>query len=107
MAFHVPLFSLVNVFVHVLMEPDRSTVETDLSLIDIGVAHFLRLELLTESKISLPFSKDLAKLAQKAVKHSKTASQLVQHASNSNAGGMEVNDLVNTVSLVSHDVYST
>ncbi|KAM5380833.1 hypothetical protein ACJZ2D_003357 [Fusarium nematophilum] len=76
-----------------------STVETDLSLIDIGVAHFLRLELLTESKISLPFSKDLAKLAQQAVKHSKAASQLVQHAANSTAGGMEVNNLVDTASL--------
>lgn len=117
MAFHAPLFSLINVFVHVLMEPGSSTVDTDLSLIDIGVAHFLRLELSADSRISFPFPKDLAKLAQQTVQYSKTASQLVHKAATTldksssflqDTGNMETGGLskVNDLAIISTDVSS-
>ncbi|KAH9203248.1 hypothetical protein DL95DRAFT_419200 [Leptodontidium sp. 2 PMI_412] len=72
-AFHAPLFSPIKVFVHVLLEPDSPTVNTDLSLIDLGIAHFLRLDLSTDHKISFHFLRILQSLRNKL---SNTASQL-------------------------------
>ncbi|KAF4453500.1 Transcription factor [Fusarium albosuccineum] len=67
MGFHGPLYALINMFVHILEDTQRSTVHSDLNLLDIGASHFLRLEFSSESEVSHHFPKELALLARQAV----------------------------------------
>lgn len=68
------MYSLINLFIHILQHPDISTVQSDLALMDIGAAHFARLEFVTDSEVPIPFAKDIASLARTAVKYHKTLS---------------------------------
>ncbi|RSL87757.1 hypothetical protein CEP52_015423 [Fusarium oligoseptatum] len=68
--FHCPLYALINMFVHILEDTQRSTVQSNLSLLDIGVSHFLRVEFNSESEVSQQFPKEVAQLARQAVESS-------------------------------------
>lgn len=68
--FHGPLYSLINLFIHILQDTQRSTVPSDLALLEIGASHFLRLEFSTNSEMSFPFTKELAVLARSAIDYS-------------------------------------
>lgn len=69
-AFHAPMYALINLFVHILRQPNEST-QSDLNLLEIGAAHFSRLELATESEVSFPFVRDLVALARTTVTKAK------------------------------------
>ena len=69
--FHGPMYALINLFIHVLQKPGNPTAQSDLTLMEIGAAHFLRLEFATASEISFPFVKELVNMAQLAMANSK------------------------------------
>ncbi|KAH7110699.1 hypothetical protein EDB81DRAFT_926799 [Dactylonectria macrodidyma] len=73
MGFQGPLYALINMFVYILEDTQRSTVQSDLALFDIGASHFLRLEFNTESEVSFHFAKELASLARRAIDSSNTS----------------------------------
>ncbi|KAM5383740.1 hypothetical protein ACJZ2D_001729 [Fusarium nematophilum] len=70
MGFHGPLYALINMFIYILEDTKRSTVQSDLALFDIGASHFLRLEFSTDSEVSFHFAKELALLSRRAIDHS-------------------------------------
>lgn len=82
MAFHGPIWALINMFIHVLQNPSSPVVSSDLALMDIGTAHFSRLELATDSDLSFPFARDLTRLARAAVDHSRAAPKLPEYEGN-------------------------
>lgn len=72
LAFQGPMYALINLFIHILQNPELPTINSDLALMDIGAAHFARLEFATDSVVPIVFAKDVAALARTAVKNSKT-----------------------------------
>ncbi|KIW24256.1 uncharacterized protein PV07_09984 [Cladophialophora immunda] len=82
LSFFGPLCAEINLSIHHIFEaPERSTTQSDLALLDIGSAHFSRVEFSTG--LSFPFAKDMAALARNFV-------QRVKSAPTSNAGGKNV-----------------
>lgn len=79
------MYALINLFIHILQNPDLPTVQSDLALMDIGAAHFARLEFATDSEIPIAFAKEIAALARTAVKYNKALS--LQGVSNLTAYG--------------------
>ncbi|KAH7068618.1 fungal-specific transcription factor domain-containing protein [Paraphoma chrysanthemicola] len=75
-AFHGPMYALINLFIHVLRAPDLPTAQSDVTLLEIGAAHFLRLDYATASEIPCSFAKDLVSLARSTVAKSKSAPQV-------------------------------
>jgi hypothetical protein len=79
------MYALINLFIYILQRPNAHTVQSDLTLLDIGAAHFSRLEFATESECSFPFARDLVSLARDVVAKAKAAAphilpQLVDHS---------------------------
>ncbi len=66
------MYALINLFIHILQNPDLPTVQSDLALMDIGAGHFARLEFATDSEVPITFAKEIAALARAAVKYNKT-----------------------------------
>ncbi|KAH0828549.1 putative fungal specific transcription factor [Fonsecaea pedrosoi] len=73
LAFSAPIQAVIDLFIHILQAPESPTVQSDLSLLDIGAGHFARVEFATNSEISTSFVKQLASFARVAVKHAKSA----------------------------------
>lgn len=61
------MYALIILFIHILREPCGPTADSDLLLLGVGAAHFLRLEFASGSEISIPFAKDLNSLARLAM----------------------------------------
>ena len=59
----VPLYACVEVFVRLIDDPAASTWSSDFALLELGVAHFARIELYSDGKHSIPFARELAQLA--------------------------------------------
>ncbi|KID91330.1 Transcription factor, fungi, partial [Metarhizium majus ARSEF 297] len=64
---YVPHHALVNIFVHILTDPTQASVKSELALLDIGVGYAARVDLDTESYLSLPFIGEMAIMARNAV----------------------------------------
>jgi hypothetical protein len=63
MAVIVPLYACIEVFVRLIDDPTASTWSSDFALLELGVAHFARIELYSDGKCSIPFARELAQLA--------------------------------------------
>lgn len=63
LALYFPLVSIINLFIYVLKYPSLPTMQSDISLIDVAVGHFARLEF-ASSELSFPFTKEIARLAR-------------------------------------------
>ncbi|KAJ3545769.1 hypothetical protein NM208_g2356 [Fusarium decemcellulare] len=70
LAFFFPLTALIDVFIHVLQNPQESSVESDIALMRIAAGHFSYLEY-TIPEFSFPLTRDLPSLAQVAVRRSR------------------------------------
>lgn len=57
----------MNIFVHILTDPTQASVKSELALLDIGVGFAARVDLDTESYLSLPFIGEMAIMARNAV----------------------------------------
>lgn len=83
------MYSLTNLFIHVLQNPDLPTVSSDLALLDIGAGHFARLEFGTDSEVPIVFAKEIATMARAAVKrHKALAWQIPGNLSTYDASGL-------------------
>ena len=65
---------MINLFIQILQAPHLPTVESDLLILELGASHYTRLEIATDSQISTPFAKDIAKMAQEFMERAKAAS---------------------------------
>lgn len=52
--------------------PNLPSADSDLLLMELGVSHFIRLELATESQISTPFIKEIAQMARNVVERARS-----------------------------------
>jgi hypothetical protein len=77
LSFFGPIHALVNLFIYILQHPDLPRVQKDLTLLDLGAGHFAHLEFITDSEISVPFVKEMASLASKAVTRARLGSRNV------------------------------
>ncbi|KIW30214.1 uncharacterized protein PV07_05973 [Cladophialophora immunda] len=68
LSFYGPLYALINLFIQILERIKHPSLQTqsDLALMDIGAAHFSRVQFATE--VYIPFAKDIAALARTAVR---------------------------------------
>lgn len=64
MAVTLPVSASVNLFVHILTSPKLPSVPSDLALLDLCAGQMARLEIHTQSSISLPFVREAAQLAR-------------------------------------------
>lgn len=65
LSFHGPFWALVNLALHVIEYPGEATVQSDLALLDMGAAHFARVEFATGFTNNLP--RTIANLARTSV----------------------------------------
>jgi len=63
----MPIYALINLFIHILQSPQLPSVQSDLLVMDVGAGHFARMELATDFQISTPFVKDMAQMARNVV----------------------------------------
>src|SRR5690348_2448211 len=60
------MYALINLFIYILQNPRHPRVQSDLALMDVGAGHFARLQVATDSEISVDFVKEMAALAREA-----------------------------------------
>lgn len=87
LAYYTPIYALMNLFIHILQDPNQPSVESDLLLMEIGVGHFMRLELLTGFQTFTPFVKDISQMSRNAVEQARRAEKenIVHNETNFNA----------------------
>ncbi|KAH0829252.1 putative fungal specific transcription protein [Fonsecaea pedrosoi] len=78
--FLYPIVGMINLFVYILKYPTRSSVPSDLGLLQMAAGYFGYLDYATTSTKRFPFTKDIVKLAQNAT----------ERAQGSHRGGSEV-----------------
>ena len=66
MAISLPLVAVVGLFMHVLKYPQLSTVDSDISVLELGVGHFQWVDFATNSELRWPFVKRLPQWARMA-----------------------------------------
>lgn len=71
--------AFVNLFVYIIRFPKLSTIQMDLSLLDVISGYFGRLELATGAKKSFPFVRDLAQCAHAVVARSQPGLLTADH----------------------------
>lgn len=76
----MPLYASVNLFVHILQNPECTSAQSNLVLLDIAAGFFARLEFATDGNLSLPFARDIATLARQAVENHRTAANSLPDA---------------------------
>lgn len=72
LAFFGPIYAVINLFIHILQNPNSPTIQSDLLLLDIGATHFTHLQLATDSEMAIPFAKDITAFARSAVQYART-----------------------------------
>lgn len=63
-ALYTPVYSFINLFIHILRDPTASTIQSDLVLLDIAFGYFSNLEFATDLELSLPFVRELCHYAR-------------------------------------------
>ena len=82
LAYYIPIYALINLFIHILQAPGLPSVQSDALLMEIGASHFLRVELVSESQIFTPFVKDIARMARNVIERPRS----VEHDNPPNSG---------------------
>lgn len=79
------MHAFMNLFIHVLANPEVSSARSDLALLDVAAGYFGHMDFITGSILSFPFARDIAALARTVVDHALTtaAGRLVGGASGS------------------------
>ena len=70
-AFHAPMYALINLLVYILSNPTYPRLKADLAIMDIGAGHFSQLEYYTDGEVTMPFTKEIAALARVAATRAK------------------------------------
>lgn len=65
---YVQMYANTNLFIAILTEPNSESAKSDLPLLDVGAGFFARLDIDTQSVVSMSYARDLAKIARKAVR---------------------------------------
>jgi hypothetical protein len=68
LAVYYPLYAHINLFVHLLQQPQHPDSRSDLALLDVCAGHFGHMEIVTSFTVSFPFVREAAALAGKMVK---------------------------------------
>lgn len=97
------MLAVINMFIFILKYPTLKSAQSDLALLDVAAGHFGHVHLLTSSIISFPFCREVAVVADKALR--KAASKTnddVQEASHPSEPLLDsmLNRSVRTQSLV-------
>ncbi|KIW06082.1 uncharacterized protein PV09_03253 [Verruconis gallopava] len=71
LVFFYPLLGLINIFIHILKNPNLPTIASDLALMDIVAGHFAYLSYHSDSRLSFPFIEDIIRIARTVVKRAK------------------------------------
>ena len=61
------MIALINVFIYMLKNVERNTIQSDLSLLDMAAGHFARMELITAYQLSFPFAREVASIARRSI----------------------------------------
>lgn len=61
------MIALIHLFLYVLEFPTLPSARSDLALLDVAAGYFGQLDMITDSKLSFPFARDIATLASRAV----------------------------------------
>jgi hypothetical protein len=64
---HYPMHAFINLFTYIMRFPESPSVSSDLALLDSAAGSFSQMEFVTESKLSFPFTRDVAAFARKTV----------------------------------------
>lgn len=67
-AFYFPMLAVINLFIYILKDPTLEGVQSDLALLDIAAGHFANIHFLTSAQVSFTFPREIASVANKAVK---------------------------------------
>lgn len=62
------MLAVINLFVYILKNPKLTTVQSDLAHLDLTAGHFAKIHFLTSSHVSFTFPREIAGLANKAVR---------------------------------------
>ncbi|KAF2491273.1 hypothetical protein BU16DRAFT_564980 [Lophium mytilinum] len=62
--FYYPLLGMINLFIHILRFPALPTVSSDIQLMDMIAAYFGYIDFSTASRLSFPFTRDIAHWAR-------------------------------------------
>jgi hypothetical protein len=65
--FFGPIYALINLFIYILQNPHNPRIQSDLAAMDIGAGFFARLQVATDSELSVQFAKEMAVLAHKVL----------------------------------------
>ena len=67
------MLAVINLFIYILKRPTLETVGSDLALLDLAAGHFAKIHFLTSSQVSFIFAREVAGLANKAVRRASSA----------------------------------
>lgn len=68
MVFYFPMLAVINIFIFVCKYPTLESVQSDLALLDVAAGHFGHVHIFTSSVMSFPFCREVAFVADKAIK---------------------------------------
>lgn len=66
------MHAFMNLFIHVIANPEVSSARSDLALLDVAAGYFGQMEFITGSMLSFPFARDIAALARMVVDNALT-----------------------------------
>ncbi|EXJ70411.1 uncharacterized protein A1O5_06479 [Cladophialophora psammophila CBS 110553] len=66
LSFFGPMYALINLFIYILQNPQRPSIQSDLALMEVGAGYFARVKFATGSGISISFAREMATLAREA-----------------------------------------
>ncbi|KIW86779.1 uncharacterized protein Z519_12565 [Cladophialophora bantiana CBS 173.52] len=105
---YAPLYSFINLFIHILRDTTQSTVQSDLVLLDIALGYFSNLEFVTGLQLPRLFVRELCHFARLAVEHKEeTQENSVEQINNGEIRGHGSSRTANLTDAVALDDTST
>ena len=99
LVFYFPMVGLINLFLYILKYPASPSATGDVSMLDVAVGHFGLLEVTTNSELSYPFAREVARIAYQTVK-SRTAGGVGSTRSQTPATALTISEMTdNNVSF--------
>lgn len=85
------MLAVINIFIFISKYPSLESVQSDLALLDVAAGHFGHVHLFTSSVMSFPFCREVAFVADKAIKKAaskKTDTRRESHSTDPIPGNM-------------------
>ncbi len=76
---HYPMHAFINLFTYIIQFPDLPSVPSDLALLDAAAGSFSQMDFATGSKLSFPFTQDIAAFVRRFVDDRRRSSDGVRH----------------------------